>query len=145
MTSDLDLGRDSMPLGQHYKSTNITRKLFPNISEGAMSEMDVRDPKFRTWLGNSVNDWPNMTDDEKRRAYGQYLIQTTRPLATEKTWTMWTLSEADIKGTALGMGISRKLTRNEIEEIARIFKVYVEHTLEDWEQMMRDAIREVVK
>ena len=68
-----------MPLGQRpYMSTNVTRKLFPNISEGAMSEMDIRDPKFRTWLGNSVNDWPNMTDDEKRRAYAQYLIQTTR-------------------------------------------------------------------
>ena len=143
MTLDLDRRKNNMPLG--YKSTNLTRKLFPNISEGAMSEMDVRDPKFRTWLGNSVKDWPNMTDDEKRRAYGQYLIQTTRSRATEKTWTMWTLSEADIKGTALGMGISRKLSADELEEIARIFKVYVEHTLEDWEQMMRDAIREVTK
>jgi len=55
---------------------------------------------------------------------------------------MWTLSEDDIKYVALGMGVT-ELSPVELEDVARIFKRYVEHTLENWEQMMRDAIREV--
>ena len=71
-----------------------------------------------------------------------------KKIRSGKFWTMWTLSEDEIHEVAKYLGIKRELTLDEIEEIARVYKVYVEHALGsgayDWEHMLRDAIRETL-
>lgn len=65
----------------------------------------------------------------------------TKPF--KRRWNIWVLSEGDIEDTLRQKGIKRKLTDDEIEEVARGFQKSVETLLGSgysWREILRDAI-----
>jgi hypothetical protein len=62
----------------------------------------------------------------------------------EKEWECWTLTETEIMHTASEMGF-KKLTSQQIEDIARRFRKGVSWALDDHEEILKEAIEVELK
>lgn len=72
-------------------------------------------------------------------------IEEIKKLTKDKEWEIFTLSEGDITGLAKEMGIKRKLTDDELEDVAHHFKNGFDAGNEFWEETLKQAIEEVVE
>lgn len=62
-----------------------------------------------------------------------------------KTWNLWQLDELAIDEVANVMGYDTPLTRQQYEEIIKLFRAFLDAHLSDWDEYIKPVIEVVIQ